>query len=259
MQHVTDTHGSSSLYSVRRFHRAKSQLWCGGLPPVETSGTSEHRARVGLPLQRRLLLRSDTGVCSRSLLQHLGFEDMLPAVEPEPEAPAAESTAEDLDAAAAHLGMPPVVSANIPSLVDPLPRCLRLDAARMFVPDGDSSVNACINGVNTTEKFQLPARVAEHSNQADSMHWSAGELSADTQHGAGGDGGYPQPQAPQPGRPMDVRSTLSGDGVDYFNTLSVEGTARNLKKITGLLGLKRNLRFELGLIKPVSSLKRKLS
>ena len=59
-----------------------------------------------MPVQWRLSLLSDTGVCSRSLLQHLGFEDMLPAVEPEPEAPVAEATAEDLDAAAAHLGTP---------------------------------------------------------------------------------------------------------------------------------------------------------
>ncbi len=61
---------------------------------------------------------------------------------------------------------------------------------------------------------------------------SAGELSADAQHGAGGDDGYPEPQAPQPGRPSNVRSTLSGDGVDYFNTLSVEGTVKRSSKIT---------------------------
>ena len=36
---------------------------------------------------------------------------MLPAVEPEPEAPAAEATTDDLDAAAAHLGEPLVPQA----------------------------------------------------------------------------------------------------------------------------------------------------
>ena len=66
---------------------------------------------------------------------------------------------------------------------------------------------------------------AKRGKMTDSMHLSAGELSTDAQHGAGGDGGYPQPQAPEAGRPMDVRSTLSGDGVDYFNTLSVEGAS----------------------------------
>ena len=42
----------------------------------------------------------------RSLLQHLGFEDMLPAIETVPETPPAEATADDVDAAAAHLGEP---------------------------------------------------------------------------------------------------------------------------------------------------------
>ena len=53
-----------------------------------------------------------------------------------------------------------------------------------------------------------------------------GELSTDSQPGAG-DGGHPQPLPSQPGLPLNVRSTLSGDGIDYFNTLSVEGAAHS--------------------------------
>ena len=37
------------------------------------------------------------------------------------------------------------------------------------------------------------------------------------------DGDYQEPVAAQ-GQPAIVRSALSGDGVDYFNTLSTEGT-----------------------------------
>ena len=46
------------------------------------------------------------GLHRRSLLQHLGFEDMLPVPEPEPETPLAEASAGDIDAAAAHLSAP---------------------------------------------------------------------------------------------------------------------------------------------------------
>ena len=44
------------------------------------------------------------------------------------------------------------------------------------------------------------------------------ELAADD-----ADGDYQEPVAAQ-GQPAIVRSALSGDGVDYFNTLSTEGT-----------------------------------
>ncbi len=107
-----------------------------GLRLVETSDTGAPLGACWNAIAVPIMLLIDTGVCPRSLLQHLGFEDMLPAVEPEPEAPAAEATAEDLDAAAAHLGTSLVDPANfkdIPSLMDCLPRCLWLYAARTSV------------------------------------------------------------------------------------------------------------------------------
>lgn len=189
-------------------------------------------------------------------------------MEAAPETPPAEATADDVDAAAAHL--------SAPLLLRALPD-RDVQAAGMICADDCIAAGGVTVRADRTGRLGLRPRVRVKEGQGlrhgtirekpflcacgllrckeggSRLHLSrphqqpthpdhtvlvltmtdnppgrAGELSTESQTGAGGDGAYPQQAAPQHDRAMNVRSTLSGDGVDYFNTLSVEGAAVNI-------------------------------